>query len=43
MGRDVMNVKGVYNVKGQKIAGSNTQFEKLPKGVYIVDGRKVVK
>lgn len=43
MGKDVMTVKGVYNVKGQKVAGSDTQFEKLPKGVYIIDGRKIVK
>lgn len=43
MGKDVMNVKGVYNLKGQKITGSANQLKDLPKGVYIIDGVKVVK
>lgn len=36
-------VKGVYNVKGQKVAKSDAQLEKLPKGVYIINGVKVLK
>ena len=43
MGKDVMNVKGVYNLKGQKITDSEKQMKDLPKGVYIIDGIKVVK
>lgn len=43
MGKDVMNVKGIYSISGQKIAGSVKQMKKLPKGVYIIDGVKVVK
>lgn len=34
---------GIYNLNGQKVAGSASDLEKLPKGVYIVDGIKVVK
>jgi hypothetical protein len=43
MGKDVMSVKGIYNLKGQKISGSTSEFGKLPKGIYIIDGKKVVK
>ena len=43
MGSKVLNVKGIYNLKGQKIAGSIKAWEKLPNGVYIIDGVKVVK
>lgn len=43
MGKDVMTGKGIYNVKGQKVAGSAAMLDKLPKGVYIIDGVKVVK
>lgn len=43
MGKDVMSVKGIYNLKGQKISGATSEFGKLPKGIYIIDGKKVVK
>ena len=43
MGKDVMNVKGVYNLSGQKLAGSVEQMKRMPKGVYIINGQKVVK
>ena len=43
MGKDVMYGKGIFNVKGQKVAGKTTDLEKLPKGVYIIGGEKVVK
>lgn len=43
MGKDVMSVKGIYSISGQKITGSAKQMKKLPKGVYIIDGVKVVK
>lgn len=42
MGKDVMTVKGVYNMSGQKVAGS-AERKKLPKGVYIINGEKVVR
>lgn len=42
MGKDVMTVKGVYNMSGQKVAGS-IERKNLPKGVYIINGEKVVK
>ena len=42
MGKDVMTVKGVYNMSGQKVAGS-AEHKNLPKGVYIINGEKVVK
>lgn len=34
---------GIYNLNGQKIAGSAEDLKRLPKGVYVVDGVKVVK
>ena len=37
------NTHGIYNLNGQKIAGSAEDLERLPKGVYVVDGVKVVK
>ena len=43
MGKDVMYSEGIFNVKGQKVAGKTTDLEKLPKGVYIIGGEKVVK
>jgi len=39
MGSKVQNVKGVYNLNGQKI----TETTKLHHGVYIINGQKVVK
>lgn len=42
MGKDVMTVKGVYNMSGQKVAGS-AERKNLPKGVYIINGEKVVR
>lgn len=34
---------GIYNLSGQKISGKASDLEKLAKGVYIVDGQKVLK
>ena len=39
----VKKQEGIYNLKGQKVAGSAEDFRKLPKGIYIVDGIKVMK
>ena len=39
MGLKVKNVKGIYNLNGQKITNSS----KLLHGVYIINGQKVVK
>ena len=39
MGSKVKNVKGIYNLNGQKI----TNASKLQHGVYIINGQKVVK
>lgn len=43
MGSHVKNVKGVYNMSGQKVTGNSEQLNILPKGVYIINGEKVVK
>ena len=43
MGSKVMLQGGVFNLKGQKVAGKASDLQKLPKGVYIVNGEKVVK
>jgi subtilisin family serine protease len=40
---DVMNVSGVYDLQGRKISGNSEQQSRLPKGVYIVNGKKVVR
>ena len=39
----LINTRGIYNLNGQKVAGSTSDLERLPKGVYVVDGQKVVK
>lgn len=43
MGSKVLLQGGVYNLKGQKVSGKAGDLHKLPKGVYIVNGEKVVK
>lgn len=43
MGSKVQQQGGVFNLKGQKVAGKATDLQKLPKGVYIINGEKVVK
>ena len=43
MATAVKTQKGIYNLKGQKVAGSADEFRNLPKGIYIVDGIKVLK
>ncbi len=37
------NTAGIYNLHGQRLAVSADQLSALPKGVYIVDGKKVIK
>lgn len=43
LGADVMNVSGIYTLTGVKLSGRSRDLKKLPAGVYIVDGKKVVK
>ena len=43
MGSKVQTQGGVFNLKGQKVAGKASDLQKLPKGVYIINGQKVVK
>ena len=43
MATAVKTQKGIYNLKGQKVAGSADELRNLPKGIYIVDGIKVLK
>lgn len=43
MARDVMTVKGVYDLQGRKLFGKESDLQRLPKGVYIVNGQKVVR
>lgn len=43
LGADVMNVSGIYTLTGVKLSGRSSDLKKLPAGVYIVDGNKVVK
>jgi hypothetical protein len=34
--------KGIYNLQGQRVAGDERALNSLSKGVYIVNGRKVI-
>jgi hypothetical protein len=43
MATAVKRQSGIYNLKGQKVAGSAEEFRNLPKGIYIIDGNKVLK
>lgn len=43
MGVAVQKQQGIYNLKGQKVAGSSEELHKLPKGIYIIEGTKVLK
>ena len=43
MGSDVMSVEGIYTVSGRKLYGNAKNLDKLPHGVYIVNGEKVIK
>lgn len=43
LGSDVMNVSGIYTLTGVKLSGRSSDLKKLPAGVYIVDGKKMVK
>ncbi len=41
MGSNVMNINGIYSLSGVRISGDVNK--ELPKGVYIINGKKVVK
>lgn len=43
VGRNIMAGKGVYDLLGRKVSGQNTQLSTLKKGIYIINGKKVVK
>ena len=43
MATAVRKQQGIYNLKGQKVAGSAYELYKLPKGIYIIEGTKVLK
>lgn len=43
IGSRVLRNNGVYNLKGQKVASSESEMKNLKSGVYIVNGMKVVK
>ena len=36
-------VRGIYNLMGVKIANDASELKRLPRGIYIVNGQKVVK
>lgn len=43
MATDVMTVPGIYDLQGRKLSGNSEQQYRLPKGVYIINGKKVVR
>lgn len=43
LGSKVKLQGGIFNLKGQKVSGKAIDLKKLPKGVYIINGEKVVK
>ena len=43
LGSKVKQQGGIFNLKGQKVSSKAIDLKKLPKGVYIINGEKVVK
>ncbi len=43
MASDVMSIPGIYDLQGRKLTGNSEKQDLLPKGVYIIDGKKVVR
>ena len=43
LGSKVQLQGGIFNLKGQKVSGKAVDLQKLPKGVYIINGEKIVK
>jgi hypothetical protein len=43
MGSKVQTQKGVYDLQGRKLSTLNSQLSTLKKGIYIINGKKVVK
>jgi len=43
MGKHVMNIEGVYDLQGRKLSTQNFELSTLKKGIYIINGKKVVK
>ena len=43
MATDVMTIPGIYDLQGRKISGRSEWQGQLPKGVYIINGKKVVR
>ena len=43
IGAKVFLQGGVFNMNGQKVSGNAVDIQKLPKGVYIINGEKIVK
>lgn len=39
---NIIGNDGVYNLNGQKVRQGNASMENLPKGVYVVNGKRVV-
>ncbi len=39
----IANRKGIYTIDGRRVAGEASDMENLPTGIYIIDGKKVVK
>ena len=40
---DAHKVPGIYSLSGQKVSANGDDLNRLPKGVYIINGKKVVK
>jgi hypothetical protein len=43
LGSKVLQQGGIFNLNGQKMSGNAVDIKKLPKGVYIINGEKVLK
>ncbi len=43
MGSRIKRQEGIYDLQGRKLSTFNSQFSTLKKGVYIINGQKVVK
>ena len=40
---DVDKTNNVYNLQGQKVLRHSSNIEQLPKGVYVIKGKKIIK
>ena len=43
VGQEKAQNTDIYNLQGQKVADKGTSIDELPRGLYIINGKKVIK